>query len=272
MVPRLHRELWTWIATIPCGSEPNLSACPASIHDGVAAHYGRGTGLSGDNVGYIYEDKEGNLWVTTDRGVDMFRDLPVVTFATTEGLIGSEVHSVLALSNGSVWVGNVGAVNIIRAGSVSAIAAGHGLPGQNVEVIFQDHSGQMWLGIDNTIVTYKLGRFSAIKNSDVRHVGRFGTVKGLAEDAEGNIWALTHINVPDQIHLFRIKGSRVEEDIRVDNIIDAYFLAADRDAGIWLGSKGGKFVHYRDGKAEAVISLSNEEIGIRSFFVDSDNA
>jgi len=139
------------------------------IHDGVADHYGRANGLSGDNVGYIYEDKEGNLWVTTDRGVDMFRDLPVVTFATTEGLIGSEVHSVLALSNGSVWVGNVGAVNIIRAGSVSAIAAGHGLPGQNVEVIFQDHSGQIWLGIDNTIVTYKLGRFSAIKNSDVRH-------------------------------------------------------------------------------------------------------
>jgi signal transduction histidine kinase/ligand-binding sensor domain-containing protein len=242
------------------------------IHDGVADHYGRANGLSGDNVGYIYEDKEGNLWVTTDRGVDMFRDLPVVTFATTEGLIGSEVHSVLALSNGSVWVGNVGAVNIIRAGSVSAIAAGHGLPGQNVEVIFQDHSGQIWLGIDNTIVTYKLGRFSAIKNSDVRHVGRFGTVKGLAEDAEGNIWALTHTKVPDQIHLFRIKGPRVEEDIRVDNIIDAYFLAADRDAGIWLGSKGGKFVHYRDGKAEAVISLSNEQIGIRSFFVDSDNA
>ena len=242
------------------------------IHDGVADHYGRANGLSGDNVEYIYEDKEGNLWVTTDRGVDMFRDLPVVTFATTEGFIGSEVHSVLALSNGSVWVGDVGAVNIIRAGSVSAIAAGHGLPGQNVEVIFQDHSGQIWLGIDNTIVTYKLGRFSAIKNSDVRHVGRFGTVKGLAEDAEGNIWALTHIHVPDQIHLFRIKGARVEEDIRVDNIIDAYFLAADRDAGIWLGSKGGKFVHYRDGKAEAVISLSNEEIGIRSFFVDSDNA
>ncbi|HXO34691.1 MAG TPA: histidine kinase, partial [Candidatus Acidoferrales bacterium] len=92
------------------------------------------------------------------------------------------------------------------------------------------------------------------------------------EDAEGNIWALTHTKVPDQIHLFRIKGPRVEEDIRVDNIIDAYFLAADRDAGIWLGSKGGKFVHYRDGKAEAVISLSNEGIGIRSFFVDSDNA
>jgi signal transduction histidine kinase len=242
------------------------------IHDGVADHYGSANGLSGDTVGYIYEDREGNLWVTTDRGVDMFRDLPVLTFSTAEGLIGSVVHSVLALSNGSVWVGNLGAVNIIRAGRVSAIAAGHGLPGQQVHAMFQDHTGQIWLGVDNTIVTYKLGRFSAIKNSDETDVGRLGSARGFAEDAEGNIWALTHIDVPDQIHLLRIKDGNVKQDIRVDDVIRASFLAADRNAGIWLASADGKFVHYRNGNAEAVVSLGNEEISIRSFFVDSDNA
>src|SRR5580704_11853891 len=202
----------------------------------------------------------------------MFRDLPVLTFSTTEGFIGSSVHSVLALSNGSVWVGNLGAVDIIRAGHVSVIAAGHGLPGQGVQTLFQDHTGQIWLGVDNTIMTYKLGRFSAIKNSDATHFGRLGNAKGFAEDAEGNIWALTHIDVPDQIHLLRIKDQNVEQDIRVDNVMRAIFLAADRNAGIWLASSHGKFVHYRDGKAEAVISLAKEEIGIRSLFVDSDNA
>jgi signal transduction histidine kinase/ligand-binding sensor domain-containing protein len=242
------------------------------IHDGVADHYGSANGLSGDTVEAIYEDKEGNLWVTTDRGVDMFRDLPVVTFSTTEGLIGSQVHSVLALSDGSVWVGNIGAVDIVRAGRVSAIAAGHGLPGQNVRAVFQDHTGQIWLGIDNTVMTYKLGRFSAIKDSDINHFGSLGTAKGFAEDAEGNIWALTHINATDQIHLLRMRGQNVEQDIRVDDVIRAQYLAADRNTGIWLASAHGKFVHYRDGKAEAVVSLANEEISIRSFFVDSDNA
>ncbi len=242
------------------------------VHDGVADHYGSANGLSGDDVEYIYEDREGNLWVTTDRGVDMFRDLPVLTFSTTEGFIGSSANSVLALSNGSVWVSNLGAVDIIRAGRVSVIAAGHGLPGQGVQTLFQDHTGQIWLGVDNTIMTYKLGRFSAIKNSDATHFGRLGNAKGFAEDAEGNIWALTHIDVPDQIHLLRIKDQNVEQDIRVDNVMRAIFLAADRNAGIWLASSHGKFVHYRDGKAEAVISLAKEEIGIRSLFVDSDNA
>jgi len=242
------------------------------IHDGVADHYGKADGLSGDSVGAIFEDKEGDLWVTTDRGVDMFRDLPVLTFSTSEGFIGSVVRSVLALSNGSVWVGNIGAVDIVRAGRVSAIAADHGLPGQHVEAMLQDHTGQIWLGVDNTIMTYKLGRFSGIKHSDVTHFARLGNARAFAEDAEGNIWALTHIDVPDQIHLLRIKDQNVEQDIRVDDVIQARFLAADRSAGIWLASAYGKFVHYRDGKAEAVISLANEEISIRSLFVDSDDA
>jgi signal transduction histidine kinase/ligand-binding sensor domain-containing protein len=242
------------------------------VHDGVADHYGSANGLSGDTVEYIYEDREGNLWVTTDRGVDMFRDLPVLTFSTTEGFIGSLVHSVLALSNGSVWVGNLGAVDVIRAGRVSVIAAGHGLPGQSVQTLFQDHTGQIWLGVDNTIMTYNLGRFSAIKNSDVTHFRPLGNAKAFAEDVEGNIWALTHIDVPDQIHLLRIKDRNVKQDIPVDDVIRARYLAADRRSGIWLASAYSKFVHYRDGKAEAVTSLANEEIGIRSLFVDSDDA
>ena len=242
------------------------------IHDGVADHYGSANGLSGDAVDAIYEDKEGDLWVTTDRGVDMFRDLPVLTFATTDGLIGSVVHSILGLSDGSVWVGNVGAVDIVHAGRVSAIVAGHGLPGQNVRSIFEDHTGQVWLGIDNKVMTYKFGRFSAIKNSDVDHFGNLRIADGFTEDTQGNIWALTYIYATRELHLLRIKGAQVEEDIRVDNTIPAFYLAADRDTGIWLGSKHGKFVHYRDGKAEAVVSLGSEDIVVRTLSVDSDNS
>ncbi|HTC47014.1 MAG TPA: two-component regulator propeller domain-containing protein [Candidatus Aquilonibacter sp.] len=242
------------------------------IHDGFADHYGSTNGLSGDSVASIYEDKEGNLWVTTNGGVDMFRDLPVVTFSTSEKLIGSEAHSVLALRDGSVWVGNEGALDIVRAGRISAIAAGHGLPGQNVGAMFQDHTGQIWLGIDNTIMTYNLGRFSAIKKSDANYSGLLGTADGFAEDTQGKIWALTYINATNELHLLRIRGQRVEEDIRVDTTIRAFFVAADRDAGIWLGSKDGKFVHYQDGKAGPVLSFGDEEILVRDFWVDSDNA
>ena len=62
------------------------------IRDGHADHYGAAQGLTGDEVHSIYEDKEGNVWVTTDRGVDLFRDIPIVSFSSTEGLSGSDLR------------------------------------------------------------------------------------------------------------------------------------------------------------------------------------
>ena len=49
-------------------------------------HYGRAEGLSGDDVQALYEDREGNLWVTSANGIDMFRDAAVTTFSKLEGL------------------------------------------------------------------------------------------------------------------------------------------------------------------------------------------
>ena len=41
--------------------------------------------MSGNSVAFIYEDHEGNLWVATDGGLDLFRDTPVVSFSIVEG-------------------------------------------------------------------------------------------------------------------------------------------------------------------------------------------
>jgi signal transduction histidine kinase/ligand-binding sensor domain-containing protein len=245
------------------------------IRDGVADHYGSANGLSGNNVTAIYEDRESNLWVATDRGLDLFRDNPVVTFSTNEGLIGSNIHSILALKNGSVWVGNEQALDVIDAGGISAIATGHGLPGQNVGAMFEDSTGRIWLGIDDTVMTYKLGRFFEVRKADGRPLIHIGGAEAFAEDVEGNIWVVAHINVPGQRRLLRIKGQRLEEEIPLDDLIPtAHFLAADRDAGIWVGSERGKLVRYRNGKAEGLISLGNGEnsVVIYSLSVDSDNA
>jgi ligand-binding sensor domain-containing protein len=75
------------------------------IHDGYADHYGAAQGLTGDEVHSIYEDREGNLWITTDKGVDLFRDIAIVSFSSTEGLSGSDLSSVIARKDNSLWVG-----------------------------------------------------------------------------------------------------------------------------------------------------------------------
>jgi signal transduction histidine kinase/ligand-binding sensor domain-containing protein len=245
------------------------------IHDGIADHYGSGNGLSGNSVKSIYEDREGNIWVATDRGLDMFRDMPVVTYSPSEGLIGSSVHSVLGLKNGSVWVGNEEALDIINAGHISTIAVGHGLPGQDVNAVFEDSTGQIWLGIDDRIVMFSHGRFVDAQRLNGNPAGRIGVPVAFTEDTDGNIWAAILINGIHQGQLVRIRGKRIEKSIPEDDFIrEAQFVAADRDSGIWVGSVDGKLARYRNGKVDGVVALQSNGVPVstNAISVDADNA
>jgi len=242
------------------------------IHDGLADHYGSAQGLSGNIVGAIRQDGEGNIWVATDRGIDEFRDLPVVTFSGSEGLVGPEVHSVLAMEDGSVWATNEGAIDIIRSSGISAITTGNGLPGHSAGAAFKDSSGRVWLGVDDKIMTYKGGRFQEVKKSD-GSPGPLGTGLCFAEDTEGNLWALTTTG-DGELWLARIRGDHIEERIRITKLFSkAHYIVADRDGGLWVLYQNNHLGRYVNGKAENTVSLTGPGgFGFaQSLSVDSDN-
>ena len=241
------------------------------VHDGRADHYSAAQGLSGDSVGSIYEDREGDLWVITDKAMDLFRDTPIVTFSSSEGMSGPDLASVIARKDSSVWVGAEGALNIIRPEGTSTITAAHGLPGQDVQAMLEDRSGQVWLGIDNTVAAYRKGRFFDVKTKDGRPLGQVGTIHSFVEDVDGNIWAIAwdrhSIN-----HLLRIKDHQLQADIPITTLVPkARFLASDPEGGIWIGTSDGKLAHYRDGIANVVStgSAHNNRVQMHAFFVDS---
>jgi ligand-binding sensor domain-containing protein len=260
------RNQTLWVGTMAAGLY--------HVHDGFADHYGSAQGLSGNYVQSISEDKEGNIWVTTDRGIDSFRDLAVATFSANEGLVGATVHSVFALDERSVLVANEQALDIIRPDGISAITTGHGLPGQVVEAIFKDSAGQVWLGVDKKVMTYKDGHIFEVKNSDGHPAGFVGIPVSFAEDTEGNVWVLTSSDDESQFWFLRIKGNRIEEKVEVDKFFPkAHSIAADKDGGLWVLYQRTKLARYRNGKAEGAVSVTNADEGfhIQSFSVDSDN-
>ena len=224
------------------------------IHDGHADHYGAAQGLTGDEVNSIYEDREGNLWITTDKGVDLFRDLPVVSFSSTEGLRGAgEVSAVIARNDNSLWVGLRGALALIRPDSVSLTTMADGRPIQDVYALFEDHLGQVWLGINTTVMVHQLGRFFEIKGQDGRRLDQIGKIFSFTEDIDGNIWAIAYDDPKLITHLLRIRDRRVQEDIDVSSVVPhAHFLAADPAGGIWIGTGDGKLAHYLNGVANIV--------------------
>jgi len=207
-------------------------------------HFDSAEGLSGDYVDKIFEDHEGNIWVTTLNGVDCFRDLAVSTFSLREGLGSAEIDTVLASRNGTIWAGGDGALDALRGSEISSLRTGKGLPGIQVTSLFEDHAGRMWVGVDETMSILKDGRFTQIKRPDGRPLG---FVVGIAEDLASNVWVEVS-GTPRE--LIRLRNLQVQEVIPAPGMPAARKLAADPKGGIWLGLTSGDIARYRNGKLD----------------------
>ena len=244
------------------------------VHDGHADHYGVAQGLTGDEVKSFYEDREGNLWLTTDKGVDLFRDTPIVSFTSIEGLGGSEFTAVIARNDGSLWVGLAGGLAIIRPDSISRITIADGHPIQDVYALLEDHLGQVWLGINRTVMVYRQGRFSEIKGQDGRPLDHIGKIVSFTEDIEGNIWAIAFDDPGRVDHLLRIRDRRVQQDIDLASLVPrrAHFLGADPAGGIWIATGNGKLAHYLNGVANVVYAGSSDARRVTMIDLSVDSA
>jgi len=206
------------------------------IRAGRIDHFRAADGLSGDSVYWFYEDREGNLWVSTSGGIDRFRDLRVTSFSSREGLSVTETDSVLASRDGRIWIGGMEALDVLDHGRIISFKTGQGLPGHQVTHLLEDRAGQIWIGLDNTLTIYRDGKFLPVHGL---HDGPLGFVDGLVEDPEGNVW------VRIENKLLRIREDQVREEIP---LAGRGWLVADREAGIWLMQRNGDLLRYRNGK------------------------
>ena len=242
------------------------------IHGSDVDHFGSADGLSGDYVNQIFEDREGNLWFANSNGLDMLRDLRVTTFTKREGLSEDVVESVLAARDGTVWIGSDHLQALVN-GSISP-GLGKGLPGNFVTCLLEDHTGRLWVGMNNTLWVHdggiRNGTFRQIKRKDGSAIG---TVRGLAEDSDHNIWV--QVNGPPAT-LFRLQNLDIQEEFLEPPLPRAFRLASDPKTGIWLGlvdsKNGSSLARLRSGKVELVGSVGRPESTIHAIFKAPDGS
>ena len=212
------------------------------IHGNAVEHYGHTEGLSGDSVWALLEDREGIVWAATTSGIDGFRDPAVATFSQVEG-ISALAAGVLASRDGSIWVGTDEALDHIVNGSVSSIPRGKGLPGVQVTRMLEDHAGNLWVGVDDALYIFKDGHFRRISGPGPQPLGM---VYGLIEDTDGNIWAACN-GKPKK--LVRIRDFQIREEFSQPQVPPAWVMAANPQGGIWIATRKGDIVLFRQGAA-----------------------
>jgi signal transduction histidine kinase len=199
--------------------------------------YGSEQGLSADFITDVFEDREGNVWVATSQGLDMFRDLRVKSVSKREGLREDGVESLAASGDGSVWIGT----NLLQSLGPYGVSVRE-LPGNAITSLFVDHAGRLWAGSLNQLFVYEDGRFRQITKQGG---SALGMIMGITEDSEHNVWVETS---GPPMALVRILDLKVQQEFPPPGMPLARKLAADPRGGIWLGLLTGDLAHYRDGQ------------------------
>jgi signal transduction histidine kinase/ligand-binding sensor domain-containing protein len=232
----LDRQNSVWVGTISQGI--------FRIHGAVVDHYGSADGLSSDYILQLYEDREGDVWAATSRGIDCFRDLRVTSYTRREGLPSEEVDSVLASRDGTIWAGGPAGLSSIRGRTVTSIPLPHFGTRTQVTSLFEDHAGRIWVGVENSLYVYDRGIFHSVIRPDGRQPG---FVLGLAEDQEHHIWA--EISAPPRA-LLRISNLVVDREFREPEMPAARKVAIAPDGSLWLGLLTGDLARYKGGKTD----------------------
>lgn len=209
------------------------------VYQGHVDRYDHADGLSSDTVLVLFEDREHNIWIGTDRGIDRFRALPVVTLSTREGLSGDTAGSVFASKDGSVWVGTGAGLNRVRDRSVTVYSNRDGLPSNGIQTILEDHSGGLWVGTTAGLAYSSNSRFRPV---DLPDGAKIRSLAAGAEEPDGVVW------LSDVEHgLIQLRDGHIEKVLpwSLFENKQGYALLGDRKGqGLWMGFRQGGIAYY----------------------------
>jgi signal transduction histidine kinase/ligand-binding sensor domain-containing protein len=145
-----------------------------------AEHFTEKNGLLSDIIYALFEDREGNVWVATTRGLERFREGAFSPLATPGSV---RLRFVYATNDTSVWTAtqNVRGIIRLRPGRQEMV------PGVEVQDVFEDTLGALW-GFNPA----KILRLNAPRSTSIR-LGRrnaqtMQTLSDVIIDRAGVLW------------------------------------------------------------------------------------
>jgi signal transduction histidine kinase/ligand-binding sensor domain-containing protein len=229
--------------------------------NGVIERLTAGKELPGSRIQAIYGDKQGSVWIGTNRGLVRWADAKVQQFPVNDSLATESILSVMEDAEGDLWVGTeTGGLHILRDQRFHLMGARDGLSSDDTTTVVEDVSRTLWVGTAaNGLNAVKPG--GGVKTYTVKDGLLSDVILSLAAGQHGELW----VGTPDGLN--RIEAGRVEAFTSADGLPDDFIrsLLVDEDGSLWVGTRRG-LAHW-SGKLGAPVATFTTANGLGSDLV-----
>jgi signal transduction histidine kinase/ligand-binding sensor domain-containing protein len=218
----------TWIGTLGQG----LARLPADSNDvRKKERFSQLDGLSRDFVWCLLEDREHNIWVGTQNGLNRFRDEKITTLTVREGLASDSVDALAAGPDGTIWASTSAGINRIEGQHRDLYLNGISAMGLSV-----DSKNTLWAGTNRGVVRLENGKSWNLPMPAGIHLQ---DVTVIAQDQEKGVWL-----IDARKGLCRWTNGRITDFSNEPLLKGKSILAAGGDGGgkVWFGLYEGGVV------------------------------
>jgi ligand-binding sensor domain-containing protein/serine phosphatase RsbU (regulator of sigma subunit) len=241
----------TWIGTtgggvtqcIPANSKDRREALEKAIIN----NYSTRQGLNYFNVNDVFEDREGDIWIATDLGLNKYRGERFQIYDEADSLVNNLVWGVMCDSKNNIWLGtNDGLSKISFSRSMINNKLEHaiknyglkdGLSSNVILSMHEDKDGNIWLGTAYggvCMLDPDKGNFTSYTHEQ----GLAGdVVYAINSDTKGNIWFGTKEGASrfDPVTK-KFRNYTTSDGLGGNNV---YRVFRDSKGNLWFGALGG---------------------------------
>lgn len=203
--------------------------------DGKFTKFGGENGLSNDRIFHVFKDREGTIWLATDKGLNRLRNQIITPLSTKDGLIHNEVYPLLKTSDGSIYIGTTGGLSRYKDGKFTnmVLSFGKHYAASAVQSLAEDVNGRLWIGIIGGLFVLKDGKIEDWKEKFEKR----DTIYAIYPHKDGTVWFGT-----EHFGVWQYKDEKIAPLLTTAEGLlgnDVKFIHEAKDGTFWIGTYSG---------------------------------